>query len=235
VAFGGGGPLHACALARALRMPTVLVPKMPGALSAIGILLADTVRDFSRTVMLPGAAINEVGAYFGELEQRGAAEFAADGLEGVAECSLDLRFRGQGYELNVPFRCGQPAESLRSFHTLHRQRYGFADPHKPVEIVNLRLRMVAKGEDYSPSYTEPLPGDGSAACVATREIFFGDRFLPANIYRRDALRPGDALEGPAMITEYTSATVLPPGCRAQVDGYGNLIVHIQQHVAQESA
>jgi N-methylhydantoinase A len=228
VAFGGGGPLHACALARALRMPTVLVPKMPGALSAIGILLADTVRDFSRTVMLPGTAIEGLGEFFAELEQRGAAEFAADGLAGVAECSLDLRYRGQGYELNVPFRRELPGESLPAFHALHRRRYGFADANKPVEIVNLRLRMVAKGEEYSPGYTEPVPGDGSAARVATREIYFSDRFVPAEIYRRDALRPGDCIDGPAMITEYTSATVLPPDCRAAVDGFGNLVIDVAQ-------
>jgi N-methylhydantoinase A len=231
VAFGGGGPLHACALARALHMPTVLVPKMPGALSAIGILLADTVRDFSRTVMLPGTAIDRLGEFFAELEQRGAAEFAADGLEGVAECSLDLRYRGQGYELNVPFRREQPGESLQAFHTLHRQRYGFADANKPLEIVNLRLRMVAKGEAYSPSYTEPLPGDGSAAFVATRDIYFGDSFVPAKIYQRDALKSGDRIAGPAMITEYTSATVLPPDCRAQVDGFGNLVIQVAQEDA----
>ena len=231
VAFGGGGPLHACALACALHMPTVLVPKMPGALSAIGILLADTVRDFSRTVMLPGTAIGELGEFFTELEERGTAEFAADGIECVAECSLDLRYRGQGYELNVPYRHDEPEESLVAFHALHRQRYGFADSHKPVEIVSLRLRMVAQGEVYSPSYTEPVPGDGSAACLATREIFFGDRFVPAKVYRRDALRPGDSIIGPAMITEYTSATVLPPGCNAQIDGHGNIVIHVTQESA----
>jgi N-methylhydantoinase A len=235
VAFGGGGPLHACALARALRMPTVLVPKMPGALSAIGILLADTVRDFSRTVMLPGTAIDALGEFFAELEQRGAAEFAADGVEGVAECSLDLRYRGQGYELNVPLRREVPGESMVAFHALHRQRYGFADSNKPVEIVNLRLRMVAAGEAYSPSYTEPVPGDGSAACLAKRKMYFDGGFVQAKIYRRDALRPGDCMSGPAMITEYTSATLLPPDYRAEVDGYGNLVIHIPQHVAQGGA
>ena len=84
VAFGGGGPLHACSLARALRIPRVLVPALPGALSAVGILLADTVRDFSRTVMMPGDAMGSVGEIFGELERQGAAEFAAEGLKGVA-------------------------------------------------------------------------------------------------------------------------------------------------------
>ena len=84
VAFGGGGPLHACALARALRIPTVLVPAMPGALSAVGILLADAVRDYSRTVMLPGNATESIEDNFAELERRGVAEFAAEGMEGCS-------------------------------------------------------------------------------------------------------------------------------------------------------
>jgi N-methylhydantoinase A len=226
VAFGGGGPLHACSLARALRIPTVLVPAMPGALSAIGILLADAVRDYSRTVMLPGDAIETLEDSFAELEQRGVAEFAAEGLQGMAQCTVDVRYRRQGYELNVPFNKQSPAQSIAAFHQLHQQRYGFCDESKPVEIVNLRLRMIAAGEPYAPAYREPVPGDGSAACYAERPVHFAGKFLPTRYYRREGLAPGDAIHGPAMITEYTSATALPPGCCAQVDGFGNLIISI---------
>ncbi|SNS49353.1 N-methylhydantoinase A [Granulicella rosea] len=228
VPFGGGGPLHACALARALRIPKVLVPKMPGALSAVGILLADSVRDYSQTVMLAGDRLPHLDGYFADLERRGVEEFASERLQGVAECSIDLRYRGQGYELNVPYDVAQPENAAAAFHDLHRQRYGFADPQRPLEIVNLRLRMVAAAEPYEPVWTAPRPGDGAAACFATREIFFHDRFVPARLYRRDHLVAGDRLEGPAMITEYTSATLLPPGCAAEVDGYGNLILHIAE-------
>jgi N-methylhydantoinase A len=226
VAFGGGGPLHACALARALRIPTVLVPAMPGALSAIGILLADAVRDYSRTLMLPGNAIQTLEGSFAELEQRGVAEFAAEGLQGVAQCTVDVRYRRQGYELNVPFNKQSPAQSIAAFHRLHQQRYGFCDESKPVEIVNLRLRMVAAGEPYAPAYREPVPGDGSAACYAERPVHFAGKFLPTRHYRREGLAPGDSIHGPAMITEYTSATALPPGCCALVDGFGNLVISI---------
>ena len=228
VAFGGGGPLHACSLARALRIPTVLVPAMPGALSAIGILLADAVRDYSRTVMLPGDAIETLEDSFAELEQRGLTEFAAEGLHGTAQCTLDVRYRRQGYELNVPFHKHSPPESIAAFHRLHQQRYGFCDVSKPVEIVNLRLRMIAAGEPYAPAYREPVPGNGSAACYAERPVHFAGKFLPTPHYRREGLAPGDSIHGPAMITEYTSATALPPGCCAQVDGFGNLILSIAQ-------
>ena len=232
VAFGGGGPLHACSLARALRIPKVLVPAMPGALSAIGILLADAVRDYSRTVMLPGDAIGTLEDSFAELEHRGVAEFAAEGLQGMAHCTLDVRYRRQGYELNVPFNKQSPAQSIAAFHQQHQQRYGFCDVSKPVEIVNLRLRMIAAGEPYVPAYREPVPGDGSASCYAERPVHFAGKFLPTRHYRREGLAPGDSIHGPAMITEYTSATALPPGCCAQVDGFGNLVLSIAE---EESA
>ena len=230
VAFGGGGPLHACALARALRLPTVLIPAMPGALSALGILLADVVRDHARTVMLASDGIHDLERPFAELEQTARAEFAAEGLTGVPECSLDLRYSGQGYELNVPWNPQLLANSIDEFHRSHKQRYGFCDPEKPVQIVNLRLRMTACAEPYAPVRHEPVPGDGSAACYAEREIFFDDRFLPSRLYHREQLSPGDLIDGPAMITEYSSATILPPGSRASVDGFANLVVAVGEGV-----
>jgi N-methylhydantoinase A len=231
VAFGGGGPLHACALARALRIPRVLVPAMPGALSAVGILLADAVRDYSRTVMLPDAALESAAGIFAEMEQRGAAEFTAEGLQGTALRTLDLRYRGQGYELNVAYDPRTPASAIEAFHRLHQQRYGFCDGNKPIEIVNLRLRMVAAGESYSPPQQKPVPGDESAACYATRDVYFDGAFVPTRLYRRDDLVPGDTIPGPAMITEYTSATVLPPDSIAIVDTFGSLVISFTEETA----
>ncbi len=231
VAFGGGGPLHAFSLARALRIPTVLVPAMPGALSALGILLADAVRDYSRTVMLSVDAIDQLESLFFDLELHAAEEFSAEGLDGVAHRSLDLRYRRQGYELNVPYDPRHPQHSIESFHQLHHQRYGFSDPSRPVEIVNLRLRMSAPAEPYSPPFSDPVAGDAASACCGQRDIYFDGEFVPSRLYRRDKLVPGYIIQGPAMITEYTSATVLPPGCTARVDGYGNLILTIREETA----
>jgi N-methylhydantoinase A len=228
VAFGGGGPLHACALARALRIPTVLIPAAPGALSAIGILLADTVRDFSRTVMLPGSEIEKLEPFFAELEKRGRAEFAAEGLQGEAERSVDLRYLGQGYELNIFYPSENPRNAIEDFHRLHEKSYGFSDASRPVEFVNLRLRMVAKGEPYEPVRQEPVHGDGHGARYAQREVYFDGRFVPTQLYRRDRLAAGDKISGPAMITEYTAATVLPPGDELLVDAFGNLVICIDK-------
>ena len=226
VAFGGGGPLHACSLARALRIPKVLIPAMPGALSAVGILLADTVRDYSRTVMLQGEAMGDLAGIFSELEELGRAEFAADGQQGTARRSVDVRYRRQGYELNVPWDEEAPGSALEAFHELHRQSYGFCDAARPVEIVNVRLRMIAAGELYEPALEPLIAGDGGEALYDQRDVFFDVGFVPTRLYRRDLLSPGDRIGGPAMITEYTSATVLPPGSSAQVDGFGNLVITV---------
>ena len=140
--------------------------------------------------------------------------------------SLDLRYRGQGYELNVECEAGGVARGIEAFHGLHRQRYGFAQEGRPVEIVNLRVRMAAAGENYAPNQREMVAGDGAPALAGEREIWFEGGFRTSRIYRREALRAGDAIDGPALVTEYTAATVIPPGCSAQVDGLGNLVIAI---------
>ena len=231
VAFGGGGPLHACSLAQALRIPTVLIPAMPGALSAVGILLADTVRDYSRTVMLPGHALDKLESIFSELESSAAQEFRSVGMEGTVQRTIDVRYRGQAYELNVPCDGQHSVGALAAFHQLHQQRYGFSDFQAQVEVVNLRVRITAAPEPYSPPYRAPVAGDGAAALCSERNIFFNGKFLSSIVYQRERLSPGDLIHGPAMITEYTSATVLQPACSAQVDGYGNLIIAISQEPA----
>ena len=176
--------------------------------------------------MLPDERIDELEPIFAELEARGLEEFATEGLEGTAHRSIDIRYRRQGYELNLAYDPNLPEQSIAAFHQLHQQRYGFSDPEKPVEIVNLRLRMTSAGEPYTPHQKELIPGDGSAALYAERPIVFDGRPHSSRIYKREALVSGDAIQGPAMITEYTSATLLPPDCSAHVDGYSNLILTI---------
>jgi N-methylhydantoinase A len=220
VAFGGGGPLHACSLAHTLRIPRVLIPSLPGALSAVGILLADAVRDYSRTVMLPAGA--DLEAAFAELEARGRADFAAEQLNGVPVRSLDLRYQGQGYELNVPVG----ADVLTAFHTLHRLRYGFAKEAHAVEVVNVRVRMVAAAEPFAPGKQSLVPGDGNQALTGHRSVFFEGAAHRTPIYDRQALLPGNSFPGPAIITEYSSATILPPGDSLHVDALENLIIEV---------
>jgi N-methylhydantoinase A len=220
VAFGGGGPLHACHLARELEVPRVVVPPLPGAFSAVGILLADTVREYSRTVMLPIDA--PIDAIFAELEERGSQDFRSEGLEGSAFRSADLRYKGQGYELNVPFGVGMAA----AFHALHFARYGFANEQRAIEVVNVRVRMVSAAAPFEPQREALREGDGRQALKATRQVWFHSGFQPARIYDRDCLVPGDTVAGPAIVSEYSSATVVPPGDLLRVDALRNLVIEV---------
>lgn len=222
VAFGGAGPLHACALAQELQIPRVLVPACPGALSALGILVADTVRDYSKTVMLEPDA--DLTPHFAELEKSAEKESEFDKTHGFVTRSLDLRYAGQGYELNVPFA----PEFVQSFHQLHKKRYGYADEAKVVEIVNIRLRITVPGEDFNlPSFTA-RDGTADQALIETRPIIFAGKKCAGKVYQRERLAAGDRLYGPAIVVEYSATTVVPPGWVALIDVYKNLVMEVGQ-------
>ncbi|HZU22279.1 MAG TPA: hydantoinase/oxoprolinase family protein [Terriglobales bacterium] len=223
VAFGGAGPLHACALARALRIPRVLVPQMPGALSALGILISDVVKDYSRTVMLPPDSA-QLEILFRDLEKRAQREFASERLRGAAMRSLDFRYVGQGYELNV----AAGKRSLADFHAAHEKRYGYADARRPVEVVNVRLRMIATSEPVKFHKAALQRGSGKQAVVKRSEVHFEGRPVAAPLYAREQLRPGDDFAGPAIVAEYSATTVIPPGCKARVDAGNNLVIEVHR-------
>ena len=235
VAFGGAGPLHACSLAQELRIPRVLVPVMPGALSALGILLADVVRDYSRTVMMPvspdGTVLDMqlIESQFAALEARGVEEFAAEGLTGESDRSAALRYIGQGYELDVPWS----GVIVEEFHALHRKRFGHSDASRRVEIVTLRLRLTAKSEAVPLPHHESRPGNGAEAIVKHRAMFFAGEWRTGAVYCRERLVPGDKFSGPALIAEYSATTVLPPDCSVLVDGFGNLVIDIETAVNRD--
>ena len=238
VAFGGAGPLHACSLARGLGIPRVLVPVLPGALSALGILMSDVVRDYSRTVMIPleGRGLNAVGeapskervgpdlleTHFADLEAQAAIEFRAEGLSGVSTRSADLRYAGQGYELNVAAGPGMVSD----FHAAHGKRYGHADENRRVEVVNVRVRMVAATEEIRFPHKSSASQDCGHAVLKSKPVMFGEAWLEVPVFGRDLLSPGNRFEGPAMVHEYSATTVVPPECCVEVDGYSNLVIRV---------
>lgn len=222
VAFGGAGGLHACELAKALGIPRIIVPAMPGALSAYGILASDLVKDYSRTLVLSlrfkSPAAN-IGKQLQALENRAQQEFRAEGWTGKIhfERSADLRYRGQGFELNVRF---SPA-LVKEFHIAHQTRYGYSHPEREVELVTLRLRARMK-TPRTP--IRSLTGLKNAAVKPEkRAVWFDRKSLPTFIYDRTALHPGRKLTGPAVIMEYSGTTVVPPGITFSVDRVGNLL------------
>ncbi len=231
VCFGGAGPLHACSLARALGIPRVLVPAMPGALSALGILMSDVVRDYSRTVMV-GLPVGRrasrpsihalLAPHFAELEVKGAAEFREQELSGVGARSADLRYVGQGYELNVT----AGSQMLNEFHTAHHRRYGHADERRQVEVVNVRLRMVAASEEITLPRKAFGDSDSTHAILKQKRVMFNSEWLDARVFQRDLLTPGNCFEGPAIVHEYSATTVVPAQCSANVDEYSNIVIEV---------
>ena len=222
VSFGGAGPLHACALARALQIPKVLIPRHPGALSAFGILVSDMVRDYSRTVMVqPQDA--RLAQEFRSLEEKGRAAMEHQGLSHVvAERSVDMRYAGQGYELSVDWS----EDFVREFHRVHEQRYGYSDVERTVEVVNVRVRMRAVTIKVEPVSQPVRGGSGEHALLRRSPIYFEGRRREAAIYERARLRAGDEVTGPAVVVEYTATSFLPPGARLAVDGFLNLAIDL---------
>lgn len=227
IAFGGAGGLHACAVAAALEMPRVLIPKFPGGLSALGILRADVVKDFSRTVLSPVQSVQSASRVlhieFRKMDARALSDLRREGFATAQigiEHLLDMRYVGQAYELTVPANGNFAA----AFHRAHEKRYGYADAARAVEIVNIRARGI--GRTLKPALPTIPRGsaNASAAVVSVRKVFFGGRALSASIYNRERLRAGNRFRGPAVVTEYSATTIVLAGWRARVDDYGNLIM-----------
>jgi N-methylhydantoinase A len=222
VAFGGAGAMHACELARALAIPRVLVPPSPGALSAFGILTSDVVKDSSRTVLWRVTARPPSGLLRREFSQMEHALLEDLRREGWSQPprfqrSLDARYRGQGYELNVP----ATEDWLPAFHRQHQRRYGYAHPGREVEIVTLRLRATLP----TPAQAAHTPViQPSLKSGETTSTFFDGRFTRTRIYDRAELMAGRAYAGPAIVTEYSATTVVPPGMRFLVDRAGCLVI-----------
>ncbi|MBT3267832.1 hydantoinase/oxoprolinase family protein [Candidatus Poribacteria bacterium] len=226
LSFGGAGGLHACDLARGLGMDRVLAPYGASTLSAFGMLVADVVKDYVRTVMLPGdTAADDLAEMFAPLVERGAAETVAEGVsetQVTVHRELDMRYRGQSYELTVPFA----ADYAAAFHRAHEERYGHGDAGTPVEIVNLRVRAV--GSTPTPALrVEDVEGDDpSVARRERREVVLAGGVVEADFYDGEALRPGSRIVGPAVIMQRDTTILLGDGDRACVDARRNVLVEV---------
>lgn len=225
VAFGGAGAMHACELARALRIPRVLVPAYPGALSALGILISDVVKDHSRTVLLrvTQLARQRMERLYSELQQEIAAELKGERWQGRVqyERSADLRYQGQGYEISLAYG----SDLLERFHAEHKRRYGYSSPERAIEIVTLRLRgRVSSTEKVD---RLKLASDKGNLKAGTTQVWFDSRKSAAQILPRAGLRRAKTYRGPAVVTEYSATTVVPPGMAFVSDRAGNLVIEIQ--------
>ncbi len=230
--FGGAGPLHACDLADLLGIPRILVPPFPGVLSAWGMLAAPLTSDASLSILQPAAQVQGDPARLVEavesIRERLIATLPkAD--EVYVSAALDMRYRGQSYELSAPLDLPvssvSVAASVDAFHALHEQRYGYAMRDEGVEIVTLRVRAESPVA-LPPVRRAPLQGsDASHARIGERAIWFSaDAPVPATLYDRALLRPGNCISAPAAITQYDTITLIAPGWSATMDAFHNLVL-----------
>ena len=229
VAFGGAGPLHACDLAHNMSIPRVLIPTVPGVLSALGMLAAVPTKDYSQTVMRRigenEGALNEwLEGQFSPLAVRAVQEMVEEGHDpNVVELafSVDMRYAGQSHELTLPYE----QEGLAgAFHALHESHYGYQRLDAAVEIVNVRLTAVAPVA--LPHLQSEAPGspDAKVALLGRKQVWFEGQMMATNLYERSLLCAGHRFSGPAVIFQYDTTTVVPPSWEALVDGYGNLVL-----------
>jgi N-methylhydantoinase A len=209
LAFGGCGGLHACDIAEDLGIRTVLVPAQAGALSAVGMLLADNVRDYAAGVLNR----TDIEKQFRILERRAARENRGAELAR----SADTRYVGQSYELNVPWR-GKESSAL--FHAEHERTYGYADAKRPTEVVTIRVRARRAAEPLNLRISRSRPGKTKPA---RRRVFVSGAWQEIAIFERARLPR--RLDGPALLVDYGSTTLIPPQWTAVIDRYGTLVVN----------
>jgi N-methylhydantoinase A len=221
--YGGGGPLHACALARELSIPTVVIPPEPGNFSAIGMLLADARIDTSKTFVgiLNDKTVPAMTEIYRAMESEAATSLAKEFGAGEVffEHHAEMRYRGQRHNIKVPVSGLKDAEQIRAaFEHDYKRRYGHADAKAPAEFQALHLSAFARLKQ--PEIARLPRATAKARAAETRRVYIGNAggWVDAQIYRREALEPGFAAAGPAVIEEYGSTTVIWPGDRFEVGG-----------------
>jgi len=228
IPFGGAGGLHAVELARALRIPRVLISTSPGALSALGVLTADVVKEQTRTVMIEAFAgvQRELEIVFREMEKQATATLRREGfptLKQRHERSLAARYKGQSFELQIKQTTGNISAA---FHRAHLARYGYAQEKNVVEIVSARLRSIGIVRKMKLPKLKRAYSKTTIKPHDTAQTHLGRQQVRAAVYRRDALPAGVGLRTPCIVTEYSATTLVPADAGVGVDGHGNLIIQL---------
>jgi N-methylhydantoinase A len=236
VAFGGAGPLHSARLARELEIPRVLVPRNPGILCALGLLMTDLQTNYAQTRLMPVTweTLGSMAQVFSDLDRRAQAWFTAENIpanDRRMSRTIDMRYAGQNYELPVPMPDNLEGDALlgalrESFEQAHKQMYGYTAPEEPMQAVTFRIEATgavrqAELRDQPPA-TTPL----ESALMAKRDVWLAEAssFISCPVYDREKLGPGHRITGPAIVEQMDATTVLLPGQTATVDPYLNIIV-----------
>lgn len=242
VAYGGAGPLHGTTLAEMMSIQTVIVPPFPGLFSAFGLLYADLTTDFVTSVMvtLEGENLEHIQNALSGLNNKAVAWFERTGIsldEQSIQVSADLRYRGQNYELEVAIPALHLTErdilKIQSrYNQVHEDMYGHSTPDETIQLVNLRLRAMRVLEKPGINPVEEAHENAKVALLSRRDVLFPEeivrsnskKFVQSPVYERSLLRSGHTLEGPAIIQERESTTLVTPGWRLKVDAFGSLII-----------
>ncbi|HKO43136.1 MAG TPA: hydantoinase/oxoprolinase family protein [Pyrinomonadaceae bacterium] len=226
--FGGAGGLHAIDLARALRIPQVIVPQSAGALSAAGLLVADVIKDQSHTIMVPYSPHLEkmLGTTFAEMESNGSSTLTSEGFSVNRqrhERSLAMRYHGQSFEIEIKQTKGN---IVAAFHRAHRERYGYAQDESDVEVASARVRSIGL---VNKTPKKRATGKRSSVEPKRNSVAYIDgKKTTVAVYERDGLLAGVKLRTPCIVTEYSSTTLIPAGTAAHVDGLGNIIITVER-------
>lgn len=227
VPFGGAGGLHAVELARAVQIPRVLLPFAPGALSAIGVLASDVVKEQSRTVMWEAGADvpKKLDRVFREMETSARAVLKHEGYPESKqrhERSLAARYKGQSFELQIK----QTSEDIAAtFHRVHRARYGYAQERNVVEVVSARVRSIGVVEKLQ-TQRASVAAKAVAKPHDSVETYFGRKKVRAGVYQREKLSAGARLRVPCIVTEYSATTLVLENTSAILDTHGNLVIQL---------
>lgn len=234
VAFGGAGPMHACALAQDLGIKEILIPVSPGLFSAFGLLVTDLKYTFIKSIrkLLDEVDENELTDVFKYLEEKGIETLLKAGMDFDKIRLfrfLEVRYWGQGYELSISLspHTIDITQIEQKFINTHQSIYGYSIPDEPIEIVNARVEVLGLLEKpLLPRLKERKSGSVSDAIIEYRDVYFedSDEVIQTPIYLREKLCAGDEIQGPAVIEQYDSTTILYPRWMLRVDIYGNLIL-----------
>lgn len=223
IAFGGAGPLHGCSVAASLGIPQVIVPVHAGVFSAFGLLWADVVRDRTRTFIrrTPDIHWNEIEAEFGAMQGQVKSDVLSQGISEENlhfEWSIEMRYKGQSYELNIPWQ----EDMIEAFHQRHEEKYTFRHDDRAVEIVTLKVRGIGTVEKPDLPVFEMNERQIIRTDYPSQEVISQKETYDAPIIQRDSLSAGNYGSGPCVIPEQTSTTFIPHGWNFRVDKYKNL-------------
>ncbi len=231
VSFGGAGGMHAVDISSNLKMPRIVVPKNAGVLSAMGLLLADSIKDYSKSILKTAEELSgeELRTHFLELEKRAFEEMKKDGFSEKdirIFPFLDLRYFGQSYEITLPYlpQSTHPFAFISHFHKAHKKLYSYHHEQRPVEIVNIRVKSVGAGKKIKLKKMPSRSMNPEKALIKKQALHYKGKSYRASVFDRAYLSPGNKLKGPALIADAESTTFLPPAYALEVDGFLNLII-----------